>query len=127
MNNSKTDYPVQLGDKQYLFRFNYKAITFIEDVTDQPVRKCFMEMLQGRMKPVSTILLAALKHNHPKTTFEDVFDLIDEHGMEKILAELKTVMDSLFPDQKKTQPEVKAESNETIPSDTLTAESTTQD
>lgn len=75
MKNSKKDYPITIGSKLYQFRYNFDALTLIEDLSG----KAFISLLsESKLGTWKLVIFAGLKANHPEITLDSVGDLIDE-------------------------------------------------
>jgi hypothetical protein len=72
----KKDYPIKIGQRELLLRFNYDALTYVEDVTGKPFFEALQALSKGHLGTVKVLLAAGLRKNH--ADIEDVGGLIDE-------------------------------------------------
>ena len=93
--SSRKDFPVTISDETYLLRFNYDALTYIEDVTGKPFAE-FLESLKS-LKSIKLLLTAGLKRNHPNLSSADVSDLLDGcDGIKDLVALLLEAVTNYF-------------------------------
>lgn len=84
------DFPVQVGEKTYLLRYNYKAICLAEDLLG---KSFFASLASMGMKEIATIFFVGLKHHEPGATMAEVERIIDE-DVEDFAEFMKAVMEA---------------------------------
>lgn len=82
-NPHKGDVPFLVGDKTYTLRYSHLALVKLEEQTNKPVVEVMRELENAkdgniRIKTIVSIIWAGLQKHHPKMTFEDAADLLDE-------------------------------------------------
>lgn len=75
MKSSKKDFPIKIGETTYMFRYNFDALTLIEDLTGKSFGVVLSESSLSTWK---IVVFAGLKKNHPDIALENVGDLIDD-------------------------------------------------
>ena len=91
----KKDYPIKVGEQTYLLRFNYNALTLVEDVTG----KSFFEVLGnlGHLKNMKIIMWAGLRKNHADIDLDDVGELLDDcDDLKALFEELVKAVNNYF-------------------------------
>lgn len=85
--------PVEM-DKVRNFRFGMKAISFIENKFNKPLKKVDFENLT--MEETATVILAGLIHEDKELTEEKVMEIIDEKGnLEEVLEAMGKAMEQM--------------------------------
>jgi hypothetical protein len=101
----KKDYPLTIGTQTYQLRFNFDALTAVEDLTNKPFSQVFNGSIAGSMRDTKTLFVCGLKHNHPSLTSEDLAaileDLEDLADFHKVLI---VALAESFPAKKKDLP-----------------------
>jgi hypothetical protein len=74
----KKDFPIQIGDKLYQLRYNFDALTKLEDLTNETFTKHVIQLGSGSMKSLKMLFFVGLSKNHPEITLENVVDILDD-------------------------------------------------
>ena len=92
-------------EKTYKLYLGNKALYFLEDEFGLTMRELFSKLKDElSIKKFTLIILASLKKYHPDITLEEVHDIIDAVGYEKI----SEVIRHLFENQFQTTPASKS-------------------
>jgi len=75
MKGGKKDFPISIGEQLYQFRYNFDALTLIEDITGRSFAQVLNESSLGIWK---IVFFAGLKKNHPDIALDGVGELIDQ-------------------------------------------------
>ena len=84
-------------EKTYKLCLGNKALYFLEDEFGLTIRELFTKLKEDlSIKKFTLIILASLKKYHPDITLEEVHDIIDAVGYEKISEVVRHLFESQF-------------------------------
>jgi hypothetical protein len=117
--DSKRDFPIVIGDKTYLLRYNFDALTAAEDISG----KSFAQLMNGMgiltLGDVKTLFYAGLRKHHAEVTIEQVPAILD--NSEDLVSLIKSLTDAMgnyfakpkaIVKQKKTEPDLVSQTAE---------------
>ncbi len=109
MSTDKRNVPVKVGSKTYNLRFNYDALTTIEDTLGKPFLDVFLSLTKLSFTSVKVVFWAGLRKNHPEVALEDVGAILDEcEELPQMIKALTASLQNFFnkktdaPEEKKT-------------------------
>jgi len=82
MNPHKGDVPLPVGGQQFTLRYSHLALVKLENLLDRSVLEVLEELQSAkesiRIGTVVALLWAGLQRHHPKVSYEDAADLLDD-------------------------------------------------
>jgi len=84
---TKKDYPVKIGPREFLLRFNFDAMTTTEDLLGKSFFEAVIRATAAEISALRALFFAGLRKNHPEITLEKVNEILDDMEDFQSLAE----------------------------------------
>jgi hypothetical protein len=85
---------ITLGGEKRALRFTNRALVAIEDETGKTMAEIGTRATLGSFRAISVMLWAALLHEQPKLTVDQVIDMIELPELENIAGSLNTALEA---------------------------------
>lgn len=94
--------PLKVGDATYILYGGNRALRMIERDTGKSVVALFSEqgLAEIGVGTLTSITWALLTRHHPDLTVDDVDDIIDDAGYDKVMDAIGKALEHAFPDAK---------------------------
>lgn len=98
-NKIKGDFEIVAGDTTYTARFGMNALAKIEEEFGKSVESVFADIeKQKSIRATRTLIRCAIQTHHPEVTDEDVGNIMDAVGLDKLSDLMAEGVKAAFPD-----------------------------